>query len=121
MATEAVVFNSRIPQALAQVHQIALQATQECFELDIKPAAVEGSPVRTGHNRRSIDTTVEETPRGPSARLFTQSGYGGYLEVGTRFMAAEPYLWPAFQENIQNLPRLAQAKIQVIEGVGTIR
>ena len=51
-------------------------------------------PGGTGTNRRSIDSAVTETENGPQAELFTQSGYGGYPEVGTSKMRAQPYLWP---------------------------
>jgi HK97 gp10 family phage protein len=129
------VFNSRIPQALAFTHQAILETIQEVFELDIKPAAVEGSPVTeegylrnlaleaqhklgdrpaggTGHNRRTIDVTVKETDNGVEAQLFTQSSYGGYLETGTSKMRAQPYLYPAFIQNIGKLPDGVRVKIQ---------
>ncbi len=128
MAGQVVQFNSRIPQAVAQIHEIILEQTQAVFELDIKPAAVEASPVTpegfarnvalhredpggTGHNRRSIDITVEMTEKGPQAQLFTQSGYGGYLETGTSRMRAQPYLWPSFIANIGKLPAAVQVQI----------
>lgn len=127
MATQ-VTFVSRIPAATAQAHTAILEATQETFELDIKPMAVERSPVTpegfarnvalgrphpggTGHNRRSIDVTVEMTDRGPRAQLFTQSGYGGYLEVGTSRMRAQPYLYPSFIENVDKIPQRTRVKI----------
>jgi HK97 gp10 family phage protein len=132
MAT-TVEFRSRISQAAAQIHADIYQATQEVFELDIKPDAVENSPVTpeglernlelkaqgklsrppggTGHNRRSIDMTVKETEKGPQAQLFTQSGYGGYLETGTSKMNPQPYLFPAFQRHIAKLPGNIKAKI----------
>ena len=50
------------------------------------------SPVDTGHNRDSIDFTA----KGLHAEVFTESGYGGFLEVGTSRMAARPYFRPAF-------------------------
>ena len=92
-----------------------LSATKEVFELDIKPEAVRNSPVTpagleynlakgkkgravkgTGHNRMSVDVEVIVSPEGPRGTLFTQSGYGGYLETGTSKMRAQPYLFPAF-------------------------
>src|SRR4051794_13349661 len=105
MAAPNIQFRSRVPQAVLNVQEIVQQTTQEVFELDIKPAAVEASPVTpegfarnialhrehpggTGHNRRSIDTEVVDTAKGPQATLFTTSGYGGYLEVGTSKMRA---------------------------------
>lgn len=37
----------------------------------------------------------------PKFRIYTQSGYGGWLELGTKRMAARPYIMPAFQEAVQ--------------------
>jgi HK97 gp10 family phage protein len=130
MATPVATFISRIPQAQALTKQIALEAVAQVFELDIKPAAVEKSPVTeegaaineamgkkpphilgTGYNRRSIDVTTEESEKGPLAKLFTQSGYGGYLETGTSKMRAQPYLYPAFIENVDKVPATIQVKI----------
>jgi len=136
-----IVFNSRIPQARMQVHDIIKQATLEVFATQIHPAAVEKSPVTpeglarnlellaehklggrppggTGTNRRSIDFTVEASEKGVVATLFTQSGYGGWLEVGTSKMRAQPYLWPAFIENVDKIP--AAVKV-AIEGLGTVK
>ena len=66
----------------------------------IKTAAVEGSPiakVKGGTNRRSIDFDVDKSKL--TGRLFTQSGYGGYLEVGTSRMAPQPYMVPAVERH----------------------
>jgi HK97 gp10 family phage protein len=138
MAGQVFQFVSRIPQARLQVEEIIRSVTEEVFELDIKPAAVENSPVTeegllinealkaegklggrpvggTGHNRRSIDVTVTASDKGVEASLFTQSGYGGYLETGTSKMRAQPYLYPAFIQNIGKVPTGVQTKIQTIE------
>ena len=110
------------PTFKQQMREIQLAACTQVFEQDILPKAVADSPVtpdgiewnikkleaegrktwknvevmRTGHNRQSLATTVEETPEGVEAKLFSQSGYGGYLEIGTSKMRAQPYIWPAF-------------------------
>lgn len=99
-------FNLRIGEAKAETEQAIFNAVQELFELDIKPEAIRGSPVLTGTNRRSIDTTVEKTAQGTKASLYTQSGYGGFLEVGTRRMQGRPYLYPAFQKFFPQLQAL---------------
>jgi hypothetical protein len=137
MATEPVViFHSRIPQAIAQAKAAIFEATKQVFELDIKPAAVEASPVTpegavineamgkkppyilgTGHNRRSIDIMVVDSSEGPRAELFTQSGYGGYLETGTSRMRAQPYLFPSFIAHVDKIPM--QAKV-IIQGLGEV-
>lgn len=59
--------------------------------------AKKGSPKLTGHNADTI--TQKVTPGGRKAAVFTESGYGGYLEVGTRRMAARPYIRPAFEKH----------------------
>lgn len=87
------------PNAKRSISDAIEAGVSEVFELDIKPAAVEGSPVKTGTNRRSIDVEVKRNDEGMvTAELFTQSGYGGYLELGTRFMRARAYLYPAFMQ-----------------------
>jgi hypothetical protein len=58
---------------------------------------------------------VKLTDKGVEAKLFTQSGYGGYLELGTSRMRAQPYLWPAFIENIDKLPASVQGKIATVK------
>lgn len=138
MAGQIVTFVSRIPQARLQVQEIIRAVTQDVFELDIKPAAVAGSPVTeegllineelkargklggrpvggTGHNRRSIDVSVTASEKGVEATLFTQSGYGGYLETGTSKMRAQPYLYPAFMQNVGKIPEGVKVRIQTIE------
>jgi HK97 gp10 family phage protein len=92
--------NLDIAGAKEKVMQAAFQAVQQEFELGIKPAAVSDSPVKTGTNRRSIDTETERTGTGIKGQIFTQSGYGGYLETGTSKMDARPYLAPAFNEGV---------------------
>jgi len=75
--------------------------------------AKKDSPVRGGHrtfnpnqriggtNRQSISWKRE----GDTLAVFTTSGYGGYLEVGTkgrnggRGMPARPYIFPAYERN----------------------
>ena len=119
----AVKLNLRTGEAKAEVKQAVFEAVQEVFEIDMKTAAVQGSPVRApkgphnpqgipgGTNRRSIDTDVEMSEQGVEASMYTQSGYGGYLEVGTRKMAARPYIRPAFDENVAKIPEKVKEKL----------
>lgn len=135
MATQVIVDLSGLrPEARLEVKAAIFQATKDLFELDIVPTAKELSPVTpegmahnlalkaegklggrrpggTGTNRRSIDSTVIEGPDGPEAELFTQSGYGAYLELGTSRMRAQPYLNPAFEQHIGKLPALVKEKV----------
>jgi HK97 gp10 family phage protein len=107
-----------------RTHKAVLDATTDVFELDIKARAKELSPVSdanpkigdgkyrpTGNNKNSIDAEVVETDEGVNAKLFTQSGYGGYLEVGTSKMEARPYMFPAFDEFVGTIPARTKEKL----------
>jgi len=37
------------------------------------------------------------------AACYSTSGYGGFLEVGTRFLSARPYFRPSFDKNKDKL------------------
>lgn len=106
-----VKLNLRTAEAKAEMSEATFETVQEVFELDIKAAAKEGTPVLTGTNKRSIDTEVTQYPGGVQAQLFTQSGYGGFLEIGTRNMPARPYLQPAFDEGIATIPEKLKEKL----------
>lgn len=135
MSIQAVAtLNLRLGPALAQIKDVILSATTDLFEEEIVPTAKDLSPVTpegmarneelaaehklggrrvggTGTNRRSIDSVVTDVPEGVQAQLFTQSGYGGYLELGTSKMRAQPYLNPAFDEHIGKLPERVKEKL----------
>lgn len=71
--------------------------------------AKELSPVRTGKNRDSITgKLIFGKGDMPGFSMSTHSGYGGYLEIGTSAMAAQPYMVPAveaaFSEEGEALP-----------------
>ena len=43
-----------------------------------------------------------------SFRVFTESGYGGYLEIGTKRMRAFPYFRPAFDKAAKRMPAIVR-------------
>lgn len=103
-------FSWRAQQAKAEFSETLGQAITETFRDDITPEAKRRSPVDTGYNKGTIDYSVKKEKRGWIARLFTQSGYGAYLEEGTWKMRAQPYLWPAAKAHfgdITNFVKLA--------------
>lgn len=110
--------NLNLDRARQQAHQAIFEGVREIFEIDIKGEAVERSPVVTGTNRRSIDTEVEQSlsldDGSVHAKIFTQSGYGGYLEIGTWKMKAQPYLYPAFNKFIGKLVGVIKKRINTI-------
>lgn len=62
------------------------------------------SPFLSGNNKSLIDKDNRVSITGNrviGASVFSQSGYGGFLELGTSRMAAQPYFRPALDETIQ--------------------
>jgi HK97 gp10 family phage protein len=64
-----------------------LERLGEGIEADARIAC----PVDTGHLRDSLEHEVD----GDTLRVGTNVDYAVYVEEGTRYMAAEPYLRPA--------------------------
>lgn len=60
----------------------------------LQTRAQENAPVDTGTLRRSIGLSVEDG--GLTAKSEATVHYAGYVELGTRFMEAQPYMKPAF-------------------------
>lgn len=52
-------------------------------------------PVDTGRLRSSITHQVRTDPRGVVARVGTNVVYAPFIELGTRFAEAQPFLRPA--------------------------
>lgn len=57
------------------------------------------SPVDSGNNRDSVDHSVN----GLEGRVWSESGYGGFLNVGTARMAGRRYFEAAFEQTKQEL------------------
>lgn len=70
----------------------------------IERLAKEKAPVDTGNLRASIESIVEkvalDTIRGEAG---TNTEYAPYVELGTRYMDAQPYLRPAFDEVVPDV------------------
>lgn len=63
---------------------------------EMQTKAQQNAPVDTGTLKRSIG--LEITDSGMSAEVQPAAEYAPYVELGTRFMEAQPYLKPAFDE-----------------------
>lgn len=100
----------RRPQFDARMRKAVADGMEDALDDPIKTAAVKGSPVRLGTNRRSIDFDVDRAKL--VGRLFTQSGYGGYLEVGTVKMPARPYMVPAVEQNRGAIARAVKRRLR---------
>ena len=75
---------------------------------DVKALAKQLAPVRTGHLRSSIYAKIQDW----IAEIGAEATYALFVEFGTRYMQAQPYLYPAIQEH---LPRLEQIICEAID------
>jgi HK97 gp10 family phage protein len=75
---------------------------------DVKALAKQLVPVKTGHLRSSIYAKIQEWV----AEIGAEATYALFVEFGTRYMQAQPYLYPAIQEH---LPRLEQIICEAID------
>lgn len=75
----------------AQVKEIVKRNTS-----GMQREAMEKAPVDTGNLKRNI--MLEITGFGSTGKVSSKADYSGYQEFGTRFMAAQPYMGPAFRK-----------------------
>lgn len=75
---------------------------------DVKALAKQLVPVRSGHLRSSIYAKIREWV----AEVGAEATYALFVEFGTRYMRARPYLYPAIKDH---LPRLEQIICDALE------
>ena len=73
-----------------------VKATVKKNGAQLQKTAQKNAPIDTGNLRQKI--TLEITDGGKTAEVESTAEYGAYVELGTRFMKAQPYLKPAFEE-----------------------
>lgn len=100
--SEVIAVNRTIEAAGARIGARAatlLRVAGHSIERDAKASA----PVDTGALRGSISTTTAGDGR--SGSMSVEVGptveYGAYVELGTSRMGAQPYLAPAFDNNVE--------------------
>jgi len=107
-----VRLNIRDTEVKKEVTEASKKAMRDTV-VEVTRDAVRGSPWDTGNNRRSIVGEASGmgmvAGQGSSERLvddskiegavYSSSGYGGYLEVGTSRMPARPYIKPAMDKS----------------------
>ena len=95
----SITTNLRIKEVQDKMKEAAKKALKNVI-VDIANDVVKGSPFETGNNRRSIQYEAKEL----EGSVYSTSGYGGYLEVGTVKMNARPYFRPALDRHLKELP-----------------
>lgn len=82
---------AEVAEALTPALEEAATEATEAIAADARSHA----PVRSGELRDSI--AVQPGDSGLSKLIVVGAPYGIYVEFGTRFMAAEPFLLPALE------------------------
>lgn len=107
MPVEVEIIENKIPFLVARVDATSRAAVMKVAR-GIKASARRIVPVLTGDLRDSIEAT--SVGYGREAEVTVGMYYGGYVEHGTRFMAAQPFLGPAVEEHREELlPEIAIA------------
>ena len=75
---------------------------------DVKTEAIRRAPVKTGHLRSSIYSLVKDWV----VNIGAEATYALFVELGTRYLRARPYLYPSVQ---LYLPQLEQAISEAID------
>ncbi len=75
---------------------------------DVKALAKRYVPVRTGYLRSTIFAVVS----GWVARIGAEATYAMYVEFGTRYMRAQPYLYPAIRTYLRSLEAIISEGIE---------
>jgi HK97 gp10 family phage protein len=75
---------------------------------EVKASARQRVPVKTGHLQRSVYAKISEWV----AEVGAEASYAMFVELGSRYIRARPFLYPAVQEE---LPRLEAMICEAIE------
>ncbi len=74
---------------------------------DVKADAFRNSPIRTGYLRSTIYAVVKDWV----ASLGVDASYAYFIEFGTRYMSAQPFMWPALEKYLPQLENIILAAI----------
>ena len=75
---------------------------------DVKALARQLVPVKTGHLRRSIYAKISEWV----TEVGAEATYAMFVELGTRYMRARPFIYPAVQECLPQLEAIIGEAIE---------
>jgi HK97 gp10 family phage protein len=123
-------------EALYFIKQALFDATEEVVGFDTVATAKQLCPILPtpsmerypGELRDSISSKVSKVKNGVRASVFTETdaewssknssgkGYGGFVELGTKKMGAQPFIFPAFEQNIGRLPGIVQEALATYTG-----
>ncbi len=78
----------------------------------VKDSASRNAPVKTGYLRSTIYATIRDWV----GEIGADATYSAFVELGTRYMAAQPFLLPALQEHLPVLEEIIGEAIEAAKG-----
>lgn len=96
-------------EVLERFHEAVLRALEMCG-LEAEGYAKYGAPVDTGRLRNSISHTVVEGEQ--AAYIGTNVEYAAYVELGTRYQRAQPYLKPAVANHTKEYKKIIEEEMK---------
>jgi len=105
-AKETEAFLKQAPEAIRKATKKSLKQAATL----IKQEAVRNCPVKTGYLRSTIFYSVNGDQYG--FVVGARAKYGGFVEYGTRYMRAQPYIRPAFIFVMQNIKSATGKEIE---------
>jgi hypothetical protein len=84
---------------------------------DVKAEAMRLVPIRTGYLRSSIYSKIQQWV----AEIGADASYALSVELGTKYMQAHPYLYPAIQEYLPQLESVVTAAIEQAKAEAGLR
>lgn len=94
MPVELVIIKNDFPTMTPKMRRAVSRRINDSVHR-IEGGAKQKAPVDTGQLRNSIASSMESELTGV---VSVGAEYGGYVELGTRYMAAQPYLKPSVDE-----------------------
>ena len=94
----------RVREVTKELQDAARKAITDMTQ-DIASKASQKAPVGpTGRTKRNIGREVGWKTDGWQGEVFTETGYGKFVEGGTKTVAGRPFLFPAGMEVLPNWP-----------------
>ena len=74
----------------------------------VKDSAMRNVPVRTGYLRSTIYAAIKDWV----GEIGAEATYSAFVEFGTRYMRAQPFIFPALQEHLPVLEEIIGEAIE---------
>ena len=117
MPDAKVIYQSKLPAFIKRLDEAENKLLTK-IGISVAGQATLIAPVDTGNLANSIDFDTDIP--GKQVHIGTPVEYGIYQELGTRKMAAQPYLVPAMNAMMPQIKEMARKEFGAIEGPGQL-